>query len=146
MAETQIAFRSAAEVRDGLQQLARRQGRSMQAMLEDLCRRALASDGETPTLAGVIRHLRQHEGELRQLGIEQLYVYGSVARGEASTWSDVDLFADLADEARWNIVRWGHVLDRLEQILGRRVDFAARRSLPEDVLRRAVGEAVAVFG
>jgi uncharacterized protein len=145
MAETQIAFRSSAEMRDALRQLARRQGRSMQAILEDLCRRALASDGETLTLAGVIRRLRQHEGELKRLGISQLYVYGSVARGDALPWSDVDLFADLADEERWNIVRWGHVLYRLEEILARRVDFAARRSLPEDVRRRAEAEAVTVF-
>lgn len=145
MADTPIAFRSSAEVRDGLRQLARRQGRTMQAVLEELCRRALASEGETPTLAGVIRRLRQHQGELEQLGIRQLYVYGSVARGGARPWSDVDLIADLADEDHWNIVRWGHVLDRLEGILGRRVDFAARRSLPEEVRRRADGEAVAVF-
>jgi predicted nucleotidyltransferase len=145
MAETQIAFRSSAEVREGLRQLARRQGRSMQALLEELCGRALASEGETPTLAGVIRCLRPHRDELARLGIRQLYVYGSVARGEARAWSDVDLFADLADEERWNIVRWGHVLDRLQEILARRVDFAARRSLPEDVRRRADGEAVAVF-
>jgi predicted nucleotidyltransferase len=145
MADTQIAFRSSAEVREALRQLARRQGRSMQAVLHDLCRRALASESATPTLAGVIRRLRQHESELGQLGVKQLYVYGSVARGEARPWSDVDLFADLADEERWNIVRWGHVLDRLEEILQRRVDFAARRSLPEDVRRRAETEAVAVL-
>jgi len=145
MADTQIAFRSSAAVREGLRQLARRQGRSMQAMLEELCRRALAGEGEAPTLAGVIRRLRQYEDELERLGIKQLYVYGSVARGEARPWSDVDLFADLADEERWNIVRWGHLLDRLEEILARRVDFAARRSLPEDVCRRADAEAVAVF-
>jgi predicted nucleotidyltransferase len=145
MADTQIAFRSSAEVREALRRLARQQGRSMQAMLEDLCRRAIATESDTPTLARVIRRLRQHEGELQQLGIKQLYVYGSVARGEARPWSDVDLFADLADENHWNILRWGHVLDRLEQILARRVDFAAGRSLPENVRRRADTEAVAVF-
>jgi predicted nucleotidyltransferase len=145
MADTQIAFRSSANVREGLRQLARRQGRSMQAVLEDLCSRAIEDEGETPTLAAVIRRLRPHAGELEQLGISQLYVYGSVARGDARPWSDVDLFADLADEQSWNIVRWGHMLDRLEQILARRVDFAARCSLPEDVRRRAEAEAVAVF-
>ncbi len=145
MADTQIAFRSSPEVREGLRQLARRQGRSMQTMLDELCRCALASEGETPTLPGVIRRLRQHQNELEQLGIKQLYVYGSVARGDARAWSDVDLFADLADEERWNLVRWGHVLHRLEEILARRVDFAARRSLPENVRRRADAEAVAVF-
>jgi predicted nucleotidyltransferase len=145
MADTQIAFRSSTDLRQGLRQLARRQGRSMQAVLEDLCNRAIASGGETPTLATVIQRLRRHVGEFEQLGIKQLYVYGSLARGEARPWSDVDLFADLVDEQRWNIVRWGHVLERLEEILGRRVDFAARRSLPDDVCRRAEAEAVAVF-
>jgi predicted nucleotidyltransferase len=145
MADAQIVFRSSADLREGLRQLARRQGRSMQAVLEDLCSRAIAVDGETPTLAAVIRRLRPHAGELQRLGIRQLYVYGSVARGDARPWSDVDLFADLADEQSWNIVRWGHVLDRLEELLARRVDFAARRSLPADVCRRAEAEAVAVF-
>jgi predicted nucleotidyltransferase len=145
MADTQIAFRSSAGLREGLRQLARRQGRSMQAVLKDLCSRAIAGEGETPTLADVIRRLRPHAGEFRQRGIRQLYVYGSVARGDARPWSDVDLFADLADEQRWSIVRWGHVLDRLEEILARRVDFAARRSLPEDVSRRAEAEAVTVL-
>ena len=145
MPDTQIAFRSSPEVRARLRALARRRGCTMQAMLAELCDRALAGEGDTPTLAGVIRRLRQHQGELERLGIRQLYVYGSVARGEARPWSDVDLFADLADEERWNIVRWGHTLDRLQEILGRRVDFAARRSLPEDVRHRADAEAVAVF-
>jgi uncharacterized protein len=145
MPDTQIAFRSSPEVRERLRELARRQGRSMQAMLVELCDRALAGEGDTPTLAGVIRRLREHQGELERLGISQLYVYGSVARGEARQWSDVDLFAELADEDRWNIVRWGHTLDRLQEILGRRVDFAARRSLSEDLRQRVDAEAVAVF-
>jgi predicted nucleotidyltransferase len=145
MAQTQIAFRGTPEMRERLRQLARRQGRSMQTVLEELCGRALEGEVDTPTLAGVIQRLRHHQGELEQLGVRQIFVYGSVARGDARAWSDVDLFADLADEERWNIIRWGHVLHRLEEILGRRVDFAARRSLPEDVRRRADAEAVAVF-
>jgi hypothetical protein len=51
MADTQIAFRSSPEVREGLRQLARRQGLSLQAVLEDLCRRALASESDAPVLA-----------------------------------------------------------------------------------------------
>ena len=117
----------------------------MQAVLEDLCSDAIAGRGEAPTLASVIQRLRPHAGEFGQLGIAQLYVYGSVARGDAKPWSDVDLFADLADEQGWNIVRWGHVLDRLEHLLARKVDFAARRSLPDDVRRRAEAEGVAVL-
>jgi hypothetical protein len=46
----------------------------MQTVLEELCRRAVASEVDTPTLAGVIGRLRQHQDELERLGIRQLYV------------------------------------------------------------------------
>ncbi len=38
--------------------------------------------------------LKEHETELKQLGIEHLYLFGSTARGEARPDSDVDLFFD----------------------------------------------------
>jgi len=42
----------------------------------------------------VITRLQEHEAELRQLGVEHLYLFGSSARGEAREDSDVDLFFD----------------------------------------------------
>ena len=36
--------------------------------------------------------LKQHEPELKQLGVERLFLLGSVARNEAREDSDVDLF------------------------------------------------------
>jgi predicted nucleotidyltransferase len=41
-----------------------------------------------------IAKLRQHETDLRQMGVESLYLFGSTARGEARSDSDVDLFFD----------------------------------------------------
>lgn len=38
-----------------------------------------------------IARLKEHEAELRQLGIEHLYLFGSTARSEAREDSDVDL-------------------------------------------------------
>ena len=38
--------------------------------------------------------LRAHEAELRGLGVEHLYLFGSTARDEAREDSDVDLFID----------------------------------------------------
>jgi predicted nucleotidyltransferase len=38
--------------------------------------------------------LKQHEPELKQLGVERLFLFGSVARDEAAEDSDVDLFFD----------------------------------------------------
>jgi uncharacterized protein len=39
-----------------------------------------------------IRRLRRHEADLRRLGVEHLYLFGSTARGEAKDDSDIDLF------------------------------------------------------
>jgi uncharacterized protein len=38
--------------------------------------------------------LKAHEAELRRLGVQHLYLFGSTARGEARSDSDVDLFFD----------------------------------------------------
>jgi uncharacterized protein len=45
----------------------------------------------------VIAKLKQHEAELKRLGVEHLYLFGSTARDEARADSDVDLFFDHPD-------------------------------------------------
>ena len=42
----------------------------------------------------VISRLQQHKADLKRLGIEHLYLFGSTAREEARENSDVDLFFD----------------------------------------------------
>jgi predicted nucleotidyltransferase len=44
--------------------------------------------------ATAIVALKAHEGELKRLGVEHLYLFGSTARGEARDDSDVELFFD----------------------------------------------------
>ena len=39
-----------------------------------------------------IAKLKQHEAELKRLGVEHLYLFGSTARREAREDSDIDLF------------------------------------------------------
>lgn len=64
----------------------------------------------------------------RRYGIKELAVFGSVARGEATADSDVDLLYALAPGARL-----GFALNRLEdelaEIFGRPVDLVSRRAL-----------------
>jgi predicted nucleotidyltransferase len=45
----------------------------------------------------VIAKLREHEDELRAAGAEHLSVFGSVARGEATPESDLDILVKLSD-------------------------------------------------
>jgi predicted nucleotidyltransferase len=41
-----------------------------------------------------IATLKEHEAALKRLGVQQLYLFGSTARGDAHEDSDVDLFFD----------------------------------------------------
>src|ERR1019366_7509826 len=45
-----------------------------------------------------ISRLQQHEADLKQLGVEHMYMFGSMARSEAKDGSDVDLFLDYEKE------------------------------------------------
>ena len=44
--------------------------------------------------AEVIQVLKRHEAELKKLGVEHLFLFGSVARDAAKDDSDIDLFFD----------------------------------------------------
>ena len=44
--------------------------------------------------AEAIARLQEHEAELKKLGVEHLFLFGSTVRGEAGNESDVDLFFD----------------------------------------------------
>ena len=72
--------------------------------------------------------LREDQGELRQhYGVKSLALFGSVARNEASTASDVDLLVDF--ETAPGFDGYMALKFRLEDLLGCRVDLVMRRAL-----------------
>jgi predicted nucleotidyltransferase len=84
---------------------------------------SVLADHPSPTLDGLKAALVGLDGALRELGVAELYVGGSVARGEAGPASDYDMFYRLADkpERAWRV--WGELADLLEGELGRVVDL-----------------------
>jgi predicted nucleotidyltransferase len=46
-----------------------------------------------------VAKLKEHEAELKRLGVRQLYIFGSTARGDARQDSDVDLFSIMRKES-----------------------------------------------
>jgi len=75
-----------------------------------------------------IATLKAHEAELKQLGVQHLYLFGSTARGEARDDSDVDLFFD-HPEGSLGLFELMDVKDAASRILGRKADIMTRRSL-----------------
>jgi len=72
--------------------------------------------------------LQQHEAELKRLGVEHLYMFGSTARGEAKDDSDVDLFFDY-EKGKLGLFELMDVKVYAASILGRKADIMSRDSL-----------------
>lgn len=85
----------------------------------------------TPQLHSVLATLRALKGKLRQeWGVTEIAVFGSVARGEATEASDIDLMIDYEDAAGWHVLTVG---DYLEEVLGRKVDILFKRAVRPEV-------------
>ena len=93
----------------------------------------------------MIRMLQDYEPELKAAGILHLRIFGSVARGEASAESDIDLIADFDQAKRYTLVTMSHLENRLADILGVKVDLSPAHSLKEPVREQAAREAIVAF-
>ncbi|NTU80647.1 MAG: nucleotidyltransferase family protein [Chloroflexales bacterium] len=75
----------------------------------------------------------------RRHGVTRMRLFGSVARGEDSPDSDIDLLIETgAETSPWFPA--GLILD-LEQLLGRRVEVVTERALRPDLRERVLQEA-----
>lgn len=97
----------------------------------------------------VIEKLRAHEPELRAEGVASLSLFGSVARDEDGTDSDVDVIVRLTeDPARSGFAYFGQLDNlsrRLEAILGRAVDVIAEPVQKERLRREIEKERIVAF-
>lgn len=91
-----------------------------------------------------IARLRAHEAELKRLGVEHLFLFGSTARGEAREDSDVDLFFD-HPEGSLGLYELLDVKEAATRILGRKADIMTRRSLHRVLRDRIEASARQVF-
>jgi predicted nucleotidyltransferase len=93
----------------------------------------------------VIQILRDHERELKAAGIVHLRVFGSVARDESSSGSDIDLLADFDRSMGLTLVTVGRIRSRLTDLLGVDVDLSSPEWMREPVRTRALREAILAF-
>ena len=94
--------------------------------------------------ATVIATLRAHQAALRAEGVSHVYLFGSVARGEADGDSDVDLFYDY-DDPTFSLVDVVRVKRRFSEILRTKVDAMTRNSVHPRIRDEVEAEAVRVF-
>ncbi len=92
-------------------------------------------------LQQVSARLAERSRALNQLGVKSLAVFGSVARNEATTGSDVDLLVEFARSI--GLFEFVHVKNYLEQVLGCRVDLVTPDALRPE-MRDQILEAIRV--
>ena len=91
-----------------------------------------------------IGRLQRHETELRRLGVERLFLFGSTARGEARENSDVDLFFDY-EKGKLGLFELMDVKAFAADILGVKADITTRDSLHKRLRPQIEASAMRVF-
>lgn len=133
-------------LRSRLKAIAVRRGVSLQQLMRDAIEELLArEEAEPPKLAEVIAKLREHAPDLRQRGVNHLYVFGSVARGEATVDSDVDLVIDVDADSAFSLITLGSLTADVEDWLDRRVDLGERSMLRSSLRADFERDSVRVF-
>ena len=79
--------------------------------------------------ADVLKKLEENLPEIRErFGIEEIGIFGSVARGEDTIESDVDVLYTF-QEGRGNLREYAGFTEYLERLFGREIDFVSKKWL-----------------
>ncbi|MBF0554796.1 MAG: nucleotidyltransferase domain-containing protein [Nitrospirae bacterium] len=91
-----------------------------------------------------ISRLKQHEADLKRLGVEHLFMFGSTSRDEAHEDSDVDLFFDYP-KGSIGLFKSMDIKNTAAAILECKTDLMTRRSLHHILWERIEKLALQVF-
>lgn len=106
----------------------------MQGLVGGLVERFLVEEGRrAPELAAVLGTLRGGAAGLRLRGVRGLWVFGSVARGEAQPGGAVHLMAEFEAGARVSLVGLASLRAELSDLLGAPAELIERGALHPDV-------------
>jgi predicted nucleotidyltransferase len=140
-----LSVRLPEATRDRLRAAAAARGETEQGLVGGLVERFLAEEAKAPVLGSVMARLRAHAQLLKDRGVTGLWVFGSVARGDAHPDSDVDLFAEFAPDARLSLVGLASLRAAVSDIVGAPADLTERGALRATIRDAAEREAVRVL-
>jgi predicted nucleotidyltransferase len=98
-----------------------------------------------PERERVIQTIRAHEPVLRALGVSQLWLFGSLARGDACSGSDVDVLIAVPRARKFSLFDLGEVRVELCELLGREVDVVIEADLVPEFRGDIAPDLVGVF-
>lgn len=105
---------------------------------------SVATDRSESLRAAIADHRDALDAILRRYAATNPRLFGSVARGEATADSDIDLLVDLLPDAGNELLRVSGIAEELTELLGTEVDVVAAPLLRREVSAKALVDAVAV--
>lgn len=95
------------------------------------------------TLDQVKKIIQEKETEIRKFGVQELYVFGSVVRGQATENSDIDFLVVFNEQGSdlFNLISFNQFL---EDIFTTKVDLGTKNSLKKSFKDEVFKEAVRV--
>jgi hypothetical protein len=96
-----------------------------------------------PSRDDVLEALRREAPELRRLGVRRIGLFGSVARGEGSAGSDIDLVVEFGSKS---FDGYMGVKLFLEDLFGRRVDLVLEDRIKPRLRPRILSETIYAEG
>jgi predicted nucleotidyltransferase len=100
---------------------------------------------EQTQLDDLVEMLRRNAGELRDLGVTSLAIFGSQARGDARSDSDLDVLIDYANSPPFTLYSVARVTRRLSEITRRKAHVSMRNGFKPKALAAIEKHAVSVF-
>ena len=142
-----VSFRTDEADSRRLKVSAAKRGVSLQRLMQDLVKDHLAREerGQPPALAEVVAMLRSAQAELSRTGVAALSVFGSTARGQNRSDSDIDILVEIGPGAKLSLTQFALLRDRLADVLSHRVDLVERRKLDPRLEISAERDEVRVF-
>ncbi len=89
--------------------------------------------------------LREHADALKNRGVTGMYLFGSVARGEQTPTSDIDIFFDYRQDGHFSLFEMMDIHEYVEGILQAKADVVPRNSLHRRIKDKVVKSAIKVF-
>lgn len=91
------------------------------------------------TREDIVQILRQHERELRALGVERYGLFGSFLHGQVTPDSDVDLLVEF-EPGQKTFTNFSSLVFMLEELLERPVEIVTTEGLSPYIGPRILGE------
>jgi predicted nucleotidyltransferase len=97
------------------------------------------------TLEQAVGLLRTHRAELEQMGVQHAAVFGSLARGDATETSDLDVMVELDENRRLSVFDLAGICLFIEDRARLPVDLSQKRNLHPLIREEVLAEAVYAF-